>query len=529
MHWRRGWLRTFPWLNRGRVDRDLSRELALHLALETRENLERGMAPEEAARAARVSLGNVPAIREDAREVWGWRWLDASVRSLAQAFRSFRRTPGFSFVAMGVLAVGIGLNTAIFSVVYGVLMRPLPYPDPDSIVVIHMRDHRTGNTTSGFSWLDFRDWVARSRSFDALALSQGALAAVDGAAGYEQFDGWTVSGAFFEVFGNALLIGRGLTDPRAPEAVISRGLWQEQFGADPAALGRPITVNGDTYAIVGVARPDFRVPAPAASATLVAEGSTLAAPDVWFPVRPSDNRRNRLTHLVGRLRPGVTLAQAQDEAGAVARAIAAEHTPDRSAEPVVTLLADAGVAGTQGDRRIPQPPVRRVGGGRTVSRGRRWRDRRGARAWRRLARPDDRRSGLDAGIGGAGGRAGPHVCRRNLDRRRAVRRAAHRSARPAFGFRTARRDGVGPLVGGAPRPPSAGRRGDGADCHLGGAARRRRAVVEELRTADRGGSRRRDRPWRQWGRRTACRRTRRACRSTSRTRRRRSARVASTG
>ncbi|MXY26239.1 MAG: ABC transporter permease [Acidobacteria bacterium] len=340
MHWRRRWKCAFPWLSRGRVDRDLSRELALHVELETRENLEQGMAPEDAARAARVSLGNVPLIREDARAVWGWRWLDAAVRSLTQGFRSFRRTPGFSFVAMGVLAIGIGLNTAIFSVVYGLLMRPLPYPDPDSIVVIHMRDPRTGNTTSGFSWLDLGDWVTRSRSFDGLALSQGNLAALDGDAGYERFDGWTVSGAFFEIFGNPLLIGRGPTDPRLPEAVISHGLWQGRFDSDPAVLDRPITVNGDTYTIVGVARPDFRVPTAVPSASLIAAGAALAAPDVWFPVRPSENRRSRSTHLVGRLRPGVTLAQAQDDAGAVARAIAAEHSPGRSAEPVVTPLPE---------------------------------------------------------------------------------------------------------------------------------------------------------------------------------------------
>ena len=121
--------------------------------------------------------------------------------------RSLRRTPGFSLVAIGVLALGIGVNTAIFSVVYGVLVRPLPYPDPDSIVVIHMRDPRTGRTIFGFSWLDLGDWTERSRSFEALALSQRALAALDGDAGYEPFDGWTVSGAFFEIFGDPLLMG----------------------------------------------------------------------------------------------------------------------------------------------------------------------------------------------------------------------------------------------------------------------------------------------------------------------------------
>ena len=331
---------VFPRRRRRRVEQDIRKELDLHLQLETRQNLEQGMAPEDAARAARAALGNVLLIQEDARAVWGWRWLDAVVQSLAHMFRSFRRTPGFSLAAIGVLALGIGLSTAVFSVVHGVLVRPLPYPDPESIVVIHMRDPRTGRTTSGFSWLDLGDWTGRSRSFAALALSQRALAALDGDAGYEPFDGWTVSGSFFEIFGDPLVIGRGLTDPRLPEAVISHRLWQGRFGADLATVGRPIVVNGDQHTIVGVARPDFRAPAPVPSATLGAAGSAAGAPDVWWPVRPSDDRRSRSLHLIGRLKPGVTLAQAQDDADAVARAVAAEHTPGRAAAPVVTPLRE---------------------------------------------------------------------------------------------------------------------------------------------------------------------------------------------
>ncbi|MCY4123493.1 MAG: permease prefix domain 1-containing protein [Acidobacteria bacterium] len=133
-----------PSRRRRQVERDVRVELALHLELETRQKIEQGMAPAEAARAARATLGSVALIREDVSAVWRWRRLDALVQSLAHMLRSLRRTPGFSLVAIGVLALGVGLNTAIFSVVYGVLVRPLPYPDPDSIVVIHMRDPRTG-------------------------------------------------------------------------------------------------------------------------------------------------------------------------------------------------------------------------------------------------------------------------------------------------------------------------------------------------------------------------------------------------
>ena len=274
-----------PWLRRRRVEQDIRKELDLHLELETRQNVAQGMSPDDAARAARAALGNVPLIREDVGAVWTWRWLDALVQSLVHMFRSLRRTPGFSLVAIGVLALGIGLNTAIFSVVYGVLVRPLPYPDPDSIVVVHMRDPRTGRATSGFSWPDLEDWIERSRSFDALALSQRNLAALDGEAGYEPFDGWTVSGAFFEIFGDPLLLGRGITDPRLPEAVISHRLWQARFGADPAAVGQTIVVNGDQYTIAGVLRPGFRAPVARPPAELRAGGADVGAPDVWWGVR----------------------------------------------------------------------------------------------------------------------------------------------------------------------------------------------------------------------------------------------------
>lgn len=172
-----GFARLLTWLRRRRAERDLRKELDLHLELETQQNIDHGMSAEDAARAARAALGNVPLIREDVHAVWRWHRLDALVQSLAHMLRSLRRTPGFSLVAVGVLALGIGLNTAIFSVVYGVLVRSLPYPDPDSIVVIHMRDPRTGRATSGFSWPDLGDWTEQSRSFDALALSQRNLAA----------------------------------------------------------------------------------------------------------------------------------------------------------------------------------------------------------------------------------------------------------------------------------------------------------------------------------------------------------------
>ena len=141
--------RLLPWGRRDRVDREVSRELALHLELETRRNIEQGMSPEDAMRAARAALGNVPLIREDVRAVWCRRRLDALVRSLAHMLRSLRRTPGFSLATDGVLALGTGGTTAIFTLIDGVMLRPLPVSDPARLYRIGDGDDTSATARHG--------------------------------------------------------------------------------------------------------------------------------------------------------------------------------------------------------------------------------------------------------------------------------------------------------------------------------------------------------------------------------------------
>ena len=202
-----------------------------------------------------------PPIREETRAAWGWRWLDALAQDLAYGFRTLRRSPGFTAVAVITLALGIGASTAIFSAVYGVLLRPLPYKDASSIVLIQSRDRDTGRLTfRGFSGPDFDDWSARTRSFDSLALSALSAFAVDADSGYEILSAATVSDQFFTTFGASLLLGRGLPNRSELEAVISYRLWQRLFHGAPEAIGQQIRLDGESHTVVGVARADFDFP-----------------------------------------------------------------------------------------------------------------------------------------------------------------------------------------------------------------------------------------------------------------------------
>lgn len=286
---------------RERLDREMDAELTFHLNQQIAENVARGMPRDEARRKALLIFGNVALVREDAWAVWRWRWLDIVTQDFAYAFRCLRRSPGFTLVAVVTLALGIGATTAIFTVVYSVLLHPLPYADAESIVLIQSRDRTTGQLTfSGFSGPDLHDWTERTWSFDALALGSLTIFAVDGDSGYETLSGATVSERFFDVFGEPLLLGQGLTDRRAQEVVISHRLWQGHFGGASDIVGRQIRLNGIGYTVVGVARSEFDLPQDMRRLGLA------DPPDVWVPFgqeATAENRRSRSYHLVGRLRP----------------------------------------------------------------------------------------------------------------------------------------------------------------------------------------------------------------------------------
>ena len=281
-------LRLFRWGQPDRVDREVSRELALHLELEARRYIEQGLSPEDATRAAQAALGNVPLIREDVRAVWCSRWLDALVRSLVHMLRSLRRTPGFSLAAIGVLALGTGGTTAVFTLIDSVMLRPLPVSDPARLYRIGDGDDTVATGRHGrwgvFSFPLYERLKAGAPEFEDLTAFDwgGNLLSVRRQGAEEAgrpVRAQYVSGSYFSTLGVGAFSGRlfAADDDRPaapPVVVLSHRLWQGVYGADPSLLGSTLVVEGHPFAVVGVAAPGFF-------------GETVRAdpPDLWIPLQ----------------------------------------------------------------------------------------------------------------------------------------------------------------------------------------------------------------------------------------------------
>ena len=289
-------------LRRSRVEREVEREIASHLEFETRENLERGMSPEAAARAARVALGNVPLIREDVRAVSGWRWLEQALQDARYGGRALRRSPAFTAMAVATLALAVGATTAIFSVVYGILLRPLPVAEPDRLV-------RIVNVQYIGELLELR---ARARTLDVAAYGPPRDRTLTGLDDPLRLSVVAVTGDLLNRLGRTPELGRGFRTedelPGAePSAILSHALWRQRFGADPSTVGRTFLLDGVAHAVRGVMPPDFEFPA--------------AGVDLWVPMTVDATSRvglwARTAFLVGRLRPGAALDTATAEVRAL--------------------------------------------------------------------------------------------------------------------------------------------------------------------------------------------------------------------
>jgi len=250
------------------------------------------------------------------------------LQDLAYALRTLRRAPGFASVTIAVLALGIGANAALFSLVQGILLRPLPWPEPERLVAVWETIERPDLERRSVSYPDFEDWREGTRSFAGLSAVAATSFTLTGDGRAEQVAGEWVSAAYVEILGTAPARGRGL-DPdedapgARPSVVISDGLWRERFGADPGALSAQIVVDGRPSAIVGIMPPGF--------------GGVTDAARLWVamggPLGPSPARllaRSARWHqVVGRLAEGVSLAEARSELDRIAEAIEREH-PDQN-------------------------------------------------------------------------------------------------------------------------------------------------------------------------------------------------------
>jgi putative ABC transport system permease protein len=312
----RGWLmRLFGLFTRRRREREFAEELESHLALHIKDNLRAGMSPEEARRQGLIKLGGVTLTRELYREQGGLPLLEIISQDLRFGIRMLRKSPGFSLIATLTLALGIGANTAIFSVVDATLLRPLPYPEPERLVMLWTKG--TGGRGSS-AVPDYREWRDQNQTFSGLgAFSFGDFNLTGDSLNAERVQGAFVSADFFSVLGVAPALGRAFQagDEQFGQhrvALLSHELWQRRYGGDPQLVGRGIKLSGETYTVVGVM--------PQGMAFL----NNSPKPELWAPLSfaPGDNmatRNNYFLLLVGRLKAGVSLAQAQTDVSAIAQ------------------------------------------------------------------------------------------------------------------------------------------------------------------------------------------------------------------
>ncbi len=331
MRWIERWARRIRyWLRRDDEERGLDEEMRFHVDMEARTLVESGMDPDEARREARLRFGGVDRYREQVRDARGTGWLEDLVSDARFAVRSFRRAPVFTVFALLVLALGIGAATAVVSVAYGVLVRPLPYPESDRLVRVWAAIPTRGVENASLSVPDIRDWQSRATSFSHLAgytTLPGALTLI-GEGGVEEVSTAWVVGDYFGVMGTPALLGRTLRPDEYGGAdrvvVFSHGYWLRRFGGDPTVVGRTLTIDHQPYEVVGVMPPEFRAPDPEV--------------DAWVHLSvvpqnaiPHELRFVRFLSGVGRLAPGVDLERARQDLTSVSAALA-ESYPDENAD-----------------------------------------------------------------------------------------------------------------------------------------------------------------------------------------------------
>ena len=316
------------------LDRELEQELETHLTMLEEHHMRRGLSPDDARRAARVELGGVAQLREAHREVRGLPLVDAFRQDLKYALRGLRRNPGFTTVVVLSLALGIGANTAIFSLVNAFLLRPMPVDDPNRLVAVYFTAPRWGSEMAGFSYPDLVDYRKQDTGLADIVGSNGiALSMADGAEP-ELVWGEIVTGNYFSGLGVHMVAGRGFLaeEDRAPGqkpvCVLNYNLWQRRFQGDPKLVGKTIKINDHPFTVVGVAPRGFI-------------GTTLFnfVPDIWVPammqqtIAPADGnflegRSNRWINPRARLKPGVSLKQAEAALNVVAQQLASQYPQD---------------------------------------------------------------------------------------------------------------------------------------------------------------------------------------------------------
>jgi predicted permease len=312
------WLK---WMVKGRrLESEMETEAKFHLESYAADLERKGLSRQEAMRKARIEFGGIETHKDAVRAAVGVRWWGELGSDLRHGLRLLRKNPGFTAVAILTLALGVGANTAIFSIVNAVLLRSLPYRDPDRLVRIFFNEPGLGLRDVRFSKPELDDLQTRSGVFeDATPIFSGSEN-LTGAGQPERVEGVNTSFSYFSMLGVSPQIGRlygpqDFTPGFAAEAVISDGLWRRAYGADPNVVGRTIRIDNDPLTIIGVLPRGFRHPGP----TTTADAEVFGAAGFSGPPFPPPTRGTRVfVNGIGRLKPGLTLAQAQARLTAMA-------------------------------------------------------------------------------------------------------------------------------------------------------------------------------------------------------------------
>ncbi|HTC42189.1 MAG TPA: ABC transporter permease [Candidatus Acidoferrales bacterium] len=321
---------------RRRKSDDFRAEIEAHLEIEAGRQRELGLSEEEAQAVARRAFGNVMQTKERFYESNRWLWWDHIWQDVRYGGRMLRKSPGFAVIAILTLAIGIGANTALFSVVNGVLFNPLPYAQPDRLVALFARSNQFNKFS--ISYPNFQDWSRQNHSFSSLAAFRGETFTLTGIGEPERLDANMVSAAFFPLLGVNPTIGRSFNEKEdqlgaAPVALISEGLWKRKFGSAPDIAGKSIRLDGNLYSIAGVIPATFHFQ----NDNYHSEAEVYVPLGQWNNPLFRDRRTGMGMDAVGRLKPGVTLAQANSDMSGVANHLA-EVYPDIDKGQGITLV-----------------------------------------------------------------------------------------------------------------------------------------------------------------------------------------------
>jgi putative ABC transport system permease protein len=327
-------------VHRRRAERELDDEIRAHLEMEVERNVSDGMTPEEARRAAMRSFGSVAIAKEDSRAMWGLGSLETLWQDLRYGARILLKKPGFTLIAVITLALGIGANTAIFSVVNGVLLRPLPYKEPDRLMLI--RETKLPQF-SGFavSAANFLDWKAQNTVFERLVAIRPNAFNLTGTGDPERLRGMRVADGFCAILGARPQIGRDFLPEehragRDNVVILSHGFWQRRFGGDPKILNQTISLDGRPHTVVGVMPSAFH---------FWNRDNDLWAPMAFTPQQIRSRNEHALDRVIGSLKPGVTVDQARAEMDAIAARLAAQYPANAGWGVMLMPLLDYTVRG----------------------------------------------------------------------------------------------------------------------------------------------------------------------------------------